>query len=145
MSVLLKLAFQIAVAVTSFLLICSANGTIDSSNKNKNKPPHIIFVMMDDVGHNDISYNSPNSPIPTPHIDALAYSGIQLKNYYAHSLCTASRASLLTGRYQVNTGLANVLVPGTPGGLPDNIPTIPQTLKDLAGYVTAMTGKCKLF
>lgn len=99
--------------------------------------------MMDDVGHNDISYNSPNSPIPTPHIDALAYSGIQLKNYYAHSLCTASRASLLTGRYQVNTGLSNVLVPGTPGGLPDNIPTIPQTLKDLAGYVTAMTGKCK--
>lgn len=61
-----------------------------------------------------------------------------------HSLCTPSRAALMTGRYHINTGLTYVLAPATPAGLPDDIPTLPQVLKEKANYRTAMVGKWHL-
>jgi arylsulfatase A-like enzyme len=97
-----------------------------------------VFIVISDLG-----YNSPKSPVPTPFIDQLARGpgAVSFSQYYVHSLCTPSRASLMTGRYHVNTGLTNVLVPGTPIGLPANIQTLPEALKELAGYKTAMSGK----
>ena len=56
------------------------------------------------------------SPIPTPNIQRLANEGVQLQEHYMHSLCTPSRAALMTGRYHINTGLLFVLTPGTPVG-----------------------------
>jgi arylsulfatase A-like enzyme len=106
--------------------------------------PNIVFVLADDVGWNDLSFNNEYSPINTPNIDALAHDGIQLKQHYMHSLCTPSRAALMTGRYHINTGLTYVLAPGTPAGLPDDIPTLPQLLRDNANYKTAMVGKWHL-
>lgn len=85
-----------------------------------------------------------NPVIPTPNIDALAQKGVQLKQLYTHSLCTPSRAALLTGRYHINTGLTYVLTPGTPAGLPDNIATLPTVLKDVGNYSTSMVGKWHL-
>lgn len=61
-----------------------------------------------------------------------------------HSLCTPSRAALLTGKYHVNTGLIFVLTIGTPAGLPDDVPTLPEILKEKVGYSTAMVGKWHL-
>lgn len=55
----------------------------------------------------------------------------------------SQRASLLTGRYAFNTGLHYVLVPGSPAGLQDNIPTLPSLLKKI-NYHTAMVGKWHL-
>lgn len=92
----------------------------------------------------DLRYNNELSPIPTANIDALAGDGIQLKQHYMHSLCTPSRASLMTGRYHINTGLTYVLAPATPAGLPDDIPTLPQILREKADYRTAMVGKWHL-
>mmetsp|Transcript_11028 Transcript_11028/g.9972 ORF Transcript_11028/g.9972 Transcript_11028/m.9972 type:complete len:617 (-) Transcript_11028:1268-3118(-) len=106
-------------------------------------PPNIIFFLLDDVGLSDLSYNSVIKDISTPNIDFLANSGIQLTNYYVQSLCTPSRASLLTGRYAVNAGLTSVLVQGTPAGLPSNIPTISELLQKY-NYYTAMVGKWHL-
>ncbi|KAJ1442389.1 alkaline-phosphatase-like protein [Ochromonadaceae sp. CCMP2298] len=79
--------------------------------------PNIVVVLLDDVGWNDLGYNSPLSPIPTPHIDRLSSSGVRLTQHYTHSVCTPSRAALLTGKYHINTGLTNVLLPGSPVGL----------------------------
>jgi arylsulfatase A len=91
----------------------------------------------------DLGYSSEFSRIPTPYIDQLVKSpgSLHFTQYYVHSLCTPSRASLMTGRYHVNTGLTNVLVPGTPVGLPHDIMTLPEALKEKAGYKTAMAGK----
>jgi arylsulfatase I/J len=103
-----------------------------------------IFFCYFCAFFSDLSYNSAKPVISTPNIDFLAKKGIVLKHLYTHSLCTPSRASFLTGRYHINTGLTYVLSPGTPAGLPDNIPTLPAILKDHAGYDTAMVGKWHL-
>jgi hypothetical protein len=62
-------------------------------------PPHLVFVLADDLGWNDVSFHG--SSLRTPHLDALAAGGVQLDNYYTQPLCTPSRSQLLTGRYQV--------------------------------------------
>ena len=64
--------------------------------------PHILFVMLDDVGFADVSYHGGN--IPTPFIDELANTGLRLERYYVHPLCTPTRLSFLTGRYSHNLG-----------------------------------------
>lgn len=63
------------------------------------QPPHIIFIMTDDQGFNDIGYHS--SDIRTPVLDKLAADGVKLENYYIQPICTPSRSQLITGRYRL--------------------------------------------
>ena len=58
-------------------------------------PPHIIFVLADDLGFNGVGYRNPD--LRTPSIDALAADGLRLESFYTDKLCGPSRASLLTG------------------------------------------------
>lgn len=78
------------------------------------RPPHIVFVLADDLGWNDVGFHG--SSIRTPHLDALAAGGVLLDNYYTQPLCTPSRSQLLTGRYQVRSA---------PGGPPARRPAPP--------------------
>lgn len=59
-------------------------------------PPHIIFVMVDDQGYNDVGYHG--SDIHTPVLDQLAAEGVKLENYYVQPICSPSRSQLMTGR-----------------------------------------------
>ena len=61
--------------------------------------PHVVFVLADDYGWNDVGYHG--SEIRTPNLDKLAAGGVRLENYYVQPLCTPSRNQLMTGRYQV--------------------------------------------
>ncbi len=102
--------------------------------------PNFIVVFCDDQGYQDLGcFGSPN--IDTPNIDRLAAEGMRFTDFYsAYCVCSASRASLLTGSYQPRISMRGVLGPHTKTGLhPDEI-TIADMLKT-KGYATACVGK----
>ncbi len=94
------------------------------------KQPHILFILADDYGWNDIGYHG--SEIRTPYLDKLAAEGVKLENYYVQPICTPSRSQLLSGRYQIHTGLQHfVLTASQPNGLPLELPTLADKLKEV--------------
>ena len=82
-----------------FTLIHISQSSVASSVEGTK--PHIILILADDLGFNDVGYNANCSLIKTPNIDALAEAGVKLNNYYVQPQCTPTRSQLLTGRYQV--------------------------------------------
>ena len=70
--------------------------------------PHIVFVLADDYGYRDVGYHG--SQIRTPNLDRLAAEGVRLENYYVQHVCTPTRSQLISGRYQIHTGRALVVV-----------------------------------
>lgn len=108
--------------------------------------PNFVIVFCDDMGWGDLScYGHPT--ISTPYLNQMANEGTRLTQFYvSSSVCTPSRAGLLTGRYPVRSGMCGkrrVLFPDSVGGLPDSELTIAEALH-AAGYETAMVGKWHL-
>jgi len=104
--------------------------------------PHILYIMSDDQGWKDVGFHG--SDIKTPNLDRLVKTGAELQQYYAHAMCTPSRAALLTGRYPYRYGLQTAVIPsaGTYGLATDEW-LLPQALKKV-GYKTAIVGKWHL-
>ncbi|XP_012943878.1 arylsulfatase B [Aplysia californica] len=73
--------------------------------------PNIVFVVADDLGWNDVGYH--NRDIISPHIDALAKSGVILDQYYVQPLCSPSRSAFMTGYYPFHTGLQHLVIENT--------------------------------
>lgn len=104
--------------------------------------PNIVFILSDDQGFADIGYRS--AEIKTPHLDALAASGVRLEQFYVQPVCTPTRAALMTGLYPLRLGLQlGVIKPESRHGLPLAVRTLPQALRE-AGYFTAVVGKWHL-
>jgi len=102
--------------------------------KNIDKP-NIILIMTDDQGYGDLGCFGGDTGVSTPCIDQMAAEGRRFTNYYvAASLCSPSRASLLTGRYPVRAGLTGVVRPGWDGGLSTTEITFAETLGDVEYY-----------
>ena len=80
-----------------------------------NRPPNIVFIMVDDLGANDLTYNGggvANGTVPTPAIDSIARDGVTFTNGYAgHGTCAPSRASVMTGRFPSRIGFVTVPAP----------------------------------
>jgi arylsulfatase A-like enzyme len=106
--------------------------------------PNILFILADDLGYADLSCYG-RRDIATPRIDRLAREGLRFTQAYSNSpVCSATRAALITGRYQyrLKVGLHEPLVDAGIG-LPAEHPTLPSLLR-AAGYRTALVGKWHL-
>lgn len=105
--------------------------------------PNIVHIVADDLGWKDVGFNGATD-IKTPNIDALAKGGAKFTQFYTQSMCTPTRAALMTGRYPFRYGLQTIVIPGPANyGLDTTEYLMPQCLKD-AGYTTAIIGKWHL-
>lgn len=105
--------------------------------------PNVIFIYADDLGYGDLSCYGSDS-IATPHLDQMAADGVKFTNFYTTSpICSPSRAGLLTGRYQVRSGITRVFFPNSLQGIEDSEYTMAELFKD-NGYTTGLIGKWHL-
>ena len=105
---------------------------------------NILLIVADDLGVDNVGvYQEGSDMPPTPKIDALAQGGVLFRNCWANPVCSATRATILTGRYGSATGVTHA-IPEVPE-LPLEEWTIPEVLDlDRAGYAHAAIGKWHL-
>ncbi len=114
--------------------------------------PHIILVMVDDMGFSDLGYHG--SEIETPNLDALARGGVRFSHFYNAGRCCPTRATLLTGLHPHETGIGWMTSEpdrqrgqdaprAYQGHLNETCVTLAEALKTV-GYGTYMTGKWHL-
>ena len=141
-------------------LLASTTHNLPAAEVKPDKP-NIIFLLADDMGYSDMSWQG--SPIQTPNLDKLRAGGMFLERCYAQPQCSPSRAALLSGRYPYRYGLhEHIVLPwsmtGLPGpvsilsvpksqaddgpvlSFPDGSKSIAEKLKE-GGYSTAIVGK----
>ena len=127
----IRIAFLLAILLFSFL-----------SHAEK---PNIVYILADDMGVGDVQALNPEGKIPTPNIDRLTRNGMTFTNAHsASSVCTPTRYSILTGRYNWRTRLSDGVLWGYSQPLikPDEM-TVGKLLQG-QGYATACIGKWHL-
>ena len=119
--------------------------SIRQSADTDRESPNIIIFLADDLGYGDLGVSGHPTSL-TPNLDNLAASSLHLTNFYVASpICSPSRASLLTGKYPVSTGIwPKVVQANSIGGLdPSSQTTIASRLSKV-GYRTGHVGKWHL-
>lgn len=132
-----------------WLLVAVVCGTLASLVRGESapaaNPPNIVFILADDLGYGDVSALNPQNKIKTPQLDRLAAQGMSFTEAHSTSaVCTPSRYSILTGRYNWRSSLKSGVLGGfgkpliEPGRM-----TVAGLLKR-QGYHTACFGKWHL-
>ncbi len=108
--------------------------------QQKSKSPNVILIITDDQGYGDLG-STGNPHIKTPTLDAFASESIRFTNFYVSPVCAPTRASLMTGRYSLRTGVRDTYNGGAM--MASSEITIAELLKS-KGYVTGIFGKWHL-
>jgi arylsulfatase A-like enzyme len=103
----------------------------------QDKKPNVIFILTDDQGYGDLSLHG-NKNVSTPHLDQLGKESAQFDRFYVSPLCAPTRASFLTGRYHLRTGVS--WVSSGYEVMKAEEETIAEVLKN-NGYSTGIFGK----
>jgi arylsulfatase A-like enzyme len=110
-----------------------------ASVTNAAQKPNILFILADDMGYSDMSWQG--SPIQTPNLDKLREGGMFLDRYYVQPQCTPSRVAFITGNYPYRFGLHEHIVrDDSLNGIPGDVKTIADKMKE-GGYRTSVIGK----
>lgn len=121
-------------------VLCSSDNV---PAQEKAARPHILHIVADDLGWKDVGFNG-CTDTGTPNLDRLAATGAKFSQFYVQSMCTQTRAALMTGRYPFRYGLQTAVIPSVSAyGLDTEETLMPQVLK-AAGYKTALIGKWHL-
>jgi arylsulfatase A-like enzyme len=102
--------------------------------------PNVVLFLTDDQGYGDLAYHG-NPHCKTPNMDALVRQAVEFVDFHVSPVCSPTRASLMTGRYHLRTGVTDVFVPSY--NMKTEEVTIAEALRP-AGYATAVFGKWHL-
>jgi arylsulfatase A len=135
---------RVAGLAAAVLALPGCGGRLQQASGGKSTDkPNVVIIFCDDVGYADIGVFGAKG-YETPNLDRMAAEGVKFTDFYAAaSLCTPSRAALMTGCYPQRVGLPNVIGPNATIGISDQEQTIAEILKPL-GYATACYGKWHL-
>ncbi len=113
------------------------------AHANDTTKPNVVLILADDLGYGDLgSYGS--DMIKTPNLDHLAAGGMRFTDFYmASSVCSASRAALLSGCYPLRVGISGVISANVSTGIPAEDELLPELLQR-NGYATGIFGKWHL-
>merc|ERR1712216_456396 len=131
-----------------FLLVATAMKAVSgvdpmpaSATPGFNSRPHILTIVMDDFGFNNVGYHGSNPEIQTPTLDSLALGGLRLERHYVFKYCSPTRSSLLSGRLPVHVNQNNdANNSSSTSGIDLRMTLLPQLLKS-RGYATHLVGK----
>lgn len=126
--------------LTPVFVFVAVAGFAFAAENPKPSRPNVLLVMTDDQGFGDAGFQG-NTILKTPHLDALAASGVRFTDFLASPTCSPSRAALLTGRHEFRSRVThtiegrNILRAG--------VPTMADAFAK-SGYRTAIFGKWHL-
>ena len=124
-----------------------ATKKLEQLYKKQKQKPNILIIIVDDMGWGDAGVYGGGVAIgaPTPNIDKMAHEGLLLTSTYAQSLCTPTRAALMTGRIPARSGLSRPILSGeTPTENPWTTENTAAEILSENGYNTALSGKWHL-
>lgn len=137
----------LAAGLSALVLSACGGGSSSSDDPATAAGPNILFVIMDDVGIDQMKvfgYGGAVGP-DLPNIDAVARAGVRFRNTWSMPECSPGRASFFVGRYPHRTGIRQAIGPNDLANSqlsPFDV-TTPKVLKQ-AGYESAMFGKFHL-
>src|SRR5262249_36734858 len=102
--------------------------------------PNVLLIITDDQGWGDFGFHG-NPVLKTPHLDRLASQSVELEHFHVSPVCSPTRASLLTGRYNYRTGVVDTYLGRST--MADDETTLAEMLA-AAGYRTGIFGKWHL-